>query len=179
MTFSGRVAGVLRLRPAVFEEIEADEDATKQAFAVVVLASVAVGAGAGLALGPLALVRLTLAHLVGWILWAAVTYVVGAKLLPEPQTRTSMGELLRVIGFSYAPSLFKCFAFVPGLGRPIEIAVAFWLLAATVVAARQALDYKSTRRAVAVVGIGWLFFLLVSTVAGSPPADARARDPGR
>jgi hypothetical protein len=94
-------------------------------------------------------------------MWAAVTWVIGSKLLPEPQTRTDMGELLRVIGYAYAPNLFGVFAFIPALGVVISTVVAFWLLAATILAVRQALDYVSTWRAAAVVLIGWLIFVVV------------------
>jgi hypothetical protein len=95
-------------------------------------------------------------------MWAGVTYVLGARLMPEPDTRTDMGELLRVIGYSYAPSFFALFAGVPFVGYGIRMAVDFWLLATTVLAVRQALDYKSTPRAFAVVLIGWLFFVGIS-----------------
>ena len=67
-----------------------------------------------------------------------------------------------VIGYSYAPSFFALFAALPFVGYGIRVAVDFWLLAATVLAVRQALDYKSTFRAFAVVLIGWLFFLTIS-----------------
>ena len=128
---------------------------------MVVIASLAAGLGAGLVDGIPALLRVTLAALVGWVMWAAVTYVIGTRLLPEPQTRSDMGELLRVIGFSYAPNAFAFFAFVPLLGWVVRFVVALWLLAATVIAVRQALDFQSTRRAIAVVLIGWVFFLIV------------------
>jgi hypothetical protein len=164
MTFGQRLIGVLKLQPAVFEEIEASPSATGQAVLVVVLASLAAGIGAGLLFGPLALVRETLAALIGWIMWAGVSYVIGARLLPEPGTRTDMGELLRVIGFSYAPNLFAIFAFIPLLRTVVLVVVAFWLLAATVLAVRQALDYRSTARAVAVVLIGWLIFVLIQAL---------------
>jgi hypothetical protein len=164
MTFGQRLTGVLKLQPATFEEIEASPSATSQAVAVVILASVAAGIGAGLALGPVALLRETVAALVGWLMWAVVTYLIGARLLPEPGTKTDMGELLRVIGFSYAPNLFAIFAFIPLLGGVVRVVVACWLLAATVIAVRQALDYKSTLRAVAVVLIGWLLFVLITTL---------------
>ena len=72
-----------------------------------------------------------------------------------------MGELLRVIGFAYAPNLFGFFAFIPALGVFVSTIVAFWLLAATIVAVRQALDYTSTKRAAAVVLLGWLIFVLI------------------
>jgi hypothetical protein len=166
MTFGRRLTGVLTLHAATFEEIEADTGANGQAFAVVIIASLAAGIGAGLRFGPLGLARETLAALIGWVMWAGVTYIIGTKLLPEPQTRTDMGELLRVIGFSYAPNAFALFAFIPVLGVLVRVAVAFWLLAATVVAVRQALDYRSTGRAFGVVMIGWLFFVVIQAVFG-------------
>ena len=164
MTFGQRLTGVLKLQAATFEEIEANAAATTQAVAVVILASVAAGIGVGVLGGPGALVRETLGALIGWVMWAGVTYVIGARLLPEPGTRTDMGELLRVIGFSYAPNLFAFFAFIPLLGGVVRVVVACWLLAATVIAVRQALDYRSTFRAVAVVLLGWAIFLLITWV---------------
>ena len=165
MTFGQRVTGVLKLQPSTFEEIEANPAATGQALAVVVIASVAAGIGAGLMGGPMPLVRETLAALIGWIMWAGVTYLIGGRLMPEPGTHTDMGELLRVIGFSYAPNMFAILAFIPLLGGLVQIIVAFWLLAATVIAVRQALDYRSTARAIAVVLIGWLLFVVITWVA--------------
>src|SRR5690349_14030344 len=116
MTVTERVTGVLALRPSVFEEIEADKDANLQAFAIVVLASLAAGLGGGFSGGAVGMVRETIGAVVGWIMWAGVTYVLGARLLPERDTRTDMGELLRVIGFSYAPSFFALLAALPLIG---------------------------------------------------------------
>jgi hypothetical protein len=155
MTFGQRITGVLKLQPSTFEEIEADRSATGQAVAVVVIASLAAGIGAGFLLGPVALLRETLAALIGWVMWAGVSYLIGARLMPE---------LLRVIGFSYAPNVFAIFAFIPILGGVVRVVVAFWLLAATILAVRQALDYKSTARAVVVVLIGWCIFILIQAV---------------
>jgi hypothetical protein len=165
MTFAQRVKGVLILDARTFEEIEADTSATTQALLVVVAGSVAAGLGVGLRVGSLGLLRETLGGLIGWVMWAAVTWVIGSKLLPERQTRTDMGELLRVIGFAYAPNLFGFFAFLPALEIVVGTVVAFWLLAATIVAVRQALDYTSTLRAAAVVLIGWLIFVAIQWVS--------------
>jgi hypothetical protein len=161
MTFVQRVKGVLILDARTFEDIEADTTANTQALLVVVAGSVAAGLGAGVRLGLGGLLRETLGGLIGWVMWAAVTWFIGAKLLPEPQTRTNMGELLRVIGYAYAPNLFAFFAFLPLLEAVVGTVVAFWLLAATIVAVRQALDYVSTLRAAAVVFIGWLIFVVI------------------
>jgi hypothetical protein len=164
MTMTERVVGVLRLDPRVFEEIEHDQTATTQAFTVVIAASLAAGVGRGLLFGPQALVLESLGAVVGWVMWAGVTYLLGTKVLPEQQTRTDMGELLRVIGFSYAPTLFSLLAIIPLLGRVVGPVVALWLLATMVVAVRQALDYTSTGRAFAVVFIGWLVFVGIQAI---------------
>jgi hypothetical protein len=165
MTFADRVKGVLFLDVKTFEEIEADKTANGQALVVVIAASLAAGLGAGIQLGVIGLLRETIGALVGWVMWAGVTWVIGSKLLPEPQTRTDMGELLRVIGFAYAPQLFAFFAFIPFLSGIVSTVVAFWLLAATILAVRQALDYVSTLRAAAVVLIGWLIFVVIQWVS--------------
>jgi Yip1 domain len=165
MTFAQRVKGVLILDARTFEEIEADTTANTQALLVVVAGSLAAGLGVGVRVGFDGLLRETLGGLIGWVMWAAVTWFIGAKLLPEPQTRTNMGELLRVIGYAYAPNLFAFFAFLPFLEGVIGTLVAFWLLAATIVAVRQALDYVSTLRAAAVVLIGWLIFVVIQRVS--------------
>ena len=172
MTFAERVKGVLFLDVRTFEEIEADTTANGQALLVVVAASVAAGLGASVRLGTIGLLRETLGALIGWVMWSAVTWVIGAKLLPEPQTRTNMGELLRVIGYAYAPNLFGFFVFIPVLGVVVGTLVAFWLLAATIVAVRQALDYASTMRAAAVVLIGWLIFVGIQYFRRSAQASA-------
>ena len=59
--------------------------------------------------------------------------------------------------------MFAFFAFIPFRAGCTAV-VAFWLLAATVIAVRQALDYRSTARAVAVVLIGWLLFVLITAL---------------
>jgi hypothetical protein len=113
-TFAERVIGAARLNVATYEEVEADEKATAQALAVVVLSSVASGIGAA-GLGSGGVIVYTIAAMIGWVAWAALTYVIGTQLLPEPQTRANLGELLRTIGFAGAPGLFRIFSIIPFL----------------------------------------------------------------
>ena len=53
--------------------------------------------------------------LAGWFIWAFLVYIIGTKLLPEKETSSDMGELLRTIGFSSAPGLVRVFGLIPGL----------------------------------------------------------------
>lgn len=161
MTLTDRLKGVLRLDPLAYEDIERDPQANTQALLIVVVASVASGLGAGLSLGLGGLVRESVGAVAGWVMWAGVTYLLGTRVWPESDTRTDMGELLRVIGFSYAPNFFSIFGVLPFVGNVVRGLVALWLLATTVIAVRQALDYRSTGRAFQVVFVGWLIFVVI------------------
>jgi hypothetical protein len=156
--------GAAKLDVHTYEEVEADTSAMGQSMWVVVLSSVAAGIGSGE--GITGLVIGSLAALIGWFVWALVTYLIGTKMLAEPQTKADVGELLRTTGFSASPGLLRVFGIIPGLGM-LAVGVAnVWMLVSMVVAVRQALDYKSTARAVGVCLIGWLALLLITMVLG-------------
>jgi len=167
-TFGQRLRGAAALDRRVYEEVEADRQATAQAVGVVLLASLAGGIGL-LGFGvpnPQALLAGVIGALVGWVAWATLTYLIGTQLLPEPQTRADVGELLRTIGFAAAPGLLRVLGVLPVVGPPIYAATSVWMLLAMVVAVRQALDYRSTGRAVAVCVVGWALSLIVATIIG-------------
>jgi hypothetical protein len=160
-SFSDRLAGAIKLQPATYEEVEADRSATGQAMLVVVLASVASGLGLLRLFGPLGILQGTITALIGWFVWALLTYAIGVHLLPQPQTRSSLGEMLRTTGFAAAPGIFRILQLVPLVGAIVAMIVAVWMLAAMVIAVRQALDYTSTLRAVAVCIVGWLVYVAI------------------
>jgi hypothetical protein len=168
MTFTERVIGAAKLDIGTYEEVEHDPAATTQALAVVVLSTLAGGIGAVRfgALGP-SIAAGIIGALVGWIIWATLAYMIGVYLLPEPDTKADIGALLRTIGFATSPGILRIFGFVPILGRLLLLVVSIWLVMTMVVAVRQALDYKSTLRAVAVCLIGWVISLVVLTVFGA------------
>ena len=154
-TMTERMIGAARLDVATYEEVEADTSATGQAMAVVALSSLAAGLGNILNGGVTGVIGGVIAALISWAIWAGLTYIIGTKLLPEPQTKADFGQLLRCLGFASAPGVLLVFVIIPLLGTLVAIIVAFWTLATMVVAVRQALDYKSTARAVGVCVIGW------------------------
>jgi hypothetical protein len=145
-----------KLDADLYEEVEADRNAMGQAMGVVLLASLAAGIGNLARGGAMGLVVGVLSALLGWCIWAYLTYFIGAKLLPEPQTRSTPGELLRTLGFASAPGLLRLLGVIPGLTGAVFLAAAVWMLIAMVIAVRQALNYTSTARAVGVCAVGWI-----------------------
>ena len=135
------------------------------------LSSVAAGIGSISAGGIRGVVVGTIMALIGWYIWAYLTYFIGTKLLPEPQTKADHGELLRTIGFSSSPGLIRVLGFIPVLGSLLMLAGSIWMLVAMVIAVRQALDYKSTWRAVGVCAIGWVIQMVILVVVFSIPVS--------
>ena len=160
-SFVERVVGAARLDARTYEEVEADTTAMGQAMAVVAASALAAGVGS-ISSGATGAVAAVVGAVVGWFLWAVVTWLVGTKLLPEPGTSADLGQMLRTIGFSAAPGLLNVLGIIPLLGLIVALVAAVWQLVAMVVAVRQALDYTSTGRAVLVCFIGWVFYMIVS-----------------
>ena len=166
--FVMRLIGALALDPVTYEEVEGDRSATGQAMLVVVLSSVGAGIGArGLGSGSMrSMIFISALSLLGWMAWALLTYQIGVKLMPEPETRSDVGELMRTIGFSAAPGMLRIFGIVPGASIPAFAITAVWMLIAMIVAVRQALDFRSTARAVAVCGLGWALAVAIAVGLG-------------
>ncbi|ABW66373.1 hypothetical protein [Desulfosudis oleivorans] len=154
--FTDRMIRAAKLDVNVYEEVEADGEAMGQAMGVVILSSLAAGVGTIGTGGIMGLVLGTAGALAGWFIWAWLTYLIGTKLLPEPQTQSSPAELLRTIGFSSSPGLLRILAIIPGLGAIVFMITGIWMLATMIIAVRQALDYTSTLRAVGVCLIGFI-----------------------
>ncbi|UCG81214.1 MAG: YIP1 family protein [Desulfobacterales bacterium] len=175
-SFRDRIIRAAKLDVDLYEEVEADKGAMGQAIGVVVLSSLAAGVGS-IEIGGLSGILMgTIVALIAWYVWAYLTYFIGTKFLPEPQTKTDHGELLRTIGFSSSPGLIRALGIIPGLRALVFLVASVWMLVAMIIAVRQALDYESTLRAVAVCLIGWIIqafiLMLLFYMLGGVPKPA-------
>lgn len=159
--FVDRVIRAAKLDGNLYEEVEADKSALGQAMAVVVISSVAAGVGMIDEAGLGGIFMGAVAALIGWYIWAYLTFLIGTRLLPEPQTSADYGELLRTIGFSSAPGVIRVLGIIPVLEGIVFFVASLWMLVAMVVAVRQALDYSGTLRAVGVCAIGWVIQVVI------------------
>ncbi len=149
----------------LYESVEADQNATTQAMTVVIISSLAAGIGA-IRSGLLGVVVAVVGALIGWVIWSFLCYFIGTKILPEETTDADLGQLLRTTGFAQAPGVLRIFGIIPFIGVLISLLSAIWMLVATVIAVRQALDYKSTLRAVGVCLIGFVVYMVFAVVLG-------------
>jgi len=161
-SFTERLVGAATLNVHTYEEVEADSTAIGQAMGIVILSSLAAGIG-DIGRGGPGILAAVVGALLGWLVWAGLTYLIGTRLLPEARTRADWGQLLRTTGFAAAPGIVRVLGIIralpfvgPLLGWLVLGIASLWMLAAFVVAVRQALDYTSTGRAIGVCLIGWV-----------------------
>ena len=167
-SFFKRMLRAARLQPALYEEVEADTNATGQALLVVVLVSAAVGIGTGMDALIVSgagrfiygLMYGIAAAITGWLLWALFAYLLGVSILKGPKTSSTWGELLRTMGFASAPGILRVLVFVPVVGDILAIGGSLWRLVATIIAVRQALDF-STWRAILTTIVGWFVYMVL------------------
>jgi predicted MFS family arabinose efflux permease len=62
--------------------------------------------------------------------------------------------------------MLRVFGIVPGAATAAFAITAVWMLASMVVAVRQALDYESTGRAIAVCVVGWTLAIAIAVTIG-------------
>ena len=144
-SMTDRILGALKLQTAAYEEIEADQKATGEAAFIIVATSLVSGAVNGVLTGASSGFFGALGSLLGWAFYAWVAYIVGVKLFPGPQTKSSWGELARTLGYANTARFLIVFELVPGLQAITRTVVAIWVLVATVVALRAALDVTTGR----------------------------------
>lgn len=165
-----RAIRAARLDVSLFQEVEHDKSLTGEARMVVILVALLSGIGGfltGLLSGQItvALIGLVLGvvmGIVGYYIWAYLTWFIGTRLFggtAEPD------ELLRTLGYAYAPQALGVLGFIPCVGSLIAFLASIWSLVVGVVAVREALNFD-TGKAIITVAIGWLVIFVVSLVLG-------------
>jgi hypothetical protein len=146
------MVGAATLNIATYEEVEHDQTATGQAAGVVALVAVASAIGSYGIGGLYGALGQVVSAFIGWVVWSAVTLLIGTKVF---RGTADMGEMLRTLGFAQSVGVIKVLGIVPLLGWIAGLAAGIWMLVCGVVAIRQALDF-TTGKAVGTVILGWL-----------------------
>ena len=167
-----------RLDVTLYNEVEADASLNREALTVVIIAALLSFAGSligalfssviGSALGAsttffgllVAAVFVAVWTVIGYYVWSYLTWFIGTRFFggtAEP------GELMRTIGYAYAPQWLNVLNFIPCVGAILSIVVSIWSLVAGIIAIREALDFD-TGKAVITAIIGWLVIFVIGLI---------------
>ena len=163
-----RVLAALRLRPETFDEVARDPRAGFQAGLLVVIVGV-LEASVHSAVHHHSEASVTLvgegvlAALIGWFLWSAIVWVIGARSYGYD---VPFSEVLRGVGFAHAPSLFYGLGVIPGVTRWSGLLYASTLLwfAAAGVAATEGVFRVARKRAAGIFVLALLAQLFLREV---------------
>jgi len=165
-----RMLRAAKLEPQLYEEVESDSNATGQALAVVVIVSICAGIGAGITGAMkggetvsgffMGLIFGIIGSIIAWFIFSLLCFWLGTTLFKGPDTKSSLAELLRTLGFAYTPGVLNIFSFIPFIGPIIPFATWIWTIIAAVIAVRQACDY-TTGRAVGTVIVAAIIPLII------------------
>ena len=103
-----------------------------------------------------------LTAIITWFIWAILIFVIGVKLFPDKQTKTSFKKVLTAVGFAHAPGLLRFFAVTPDLMIPIILLTQFWIFAALIISTKQILSLKSNLKSFGVVFLSFLIIVFLS-----------------
>lgn len=166
-SFHQRVIGAIRLDAATYEEVEHDSGATIQAGVLVALASLTTSVSWYFGMWEAGwILRGAAQALLAWLIGALALWQIGTRILPGKKTEADLGQLLRTVGFAQSPGLFGLLVVIPIAGLFVPYLVALWVIAATFVAVRQALDYDDTFRAILVCLLAWVVSAIVFLALG-------------
>jgi hypothetical protein len=175
-----RMMRAAKLESQLYEEVEADSGAIGQALLVVVMASLSAGIGHGISglikggdggvgLFFTNLVTGAIGSLIAWFIFSLLCFWLGTTLFKGPNTKSTLGELLRVLGFADSPALLNIFTFIPFIGPVIPFVTMVWTIIAAVIGVRQACDF-TTGRAVGTVIVAaiipFIILVLIGMVVG-------------
>jgi hypothetical protein len=166
-----RMIRAARLSVPLYEEVEADTTATTQALTVVVIVSLASGIGSALAAsmnqtgGSIigGLIGGIISALIGWAVWSWVIYFVGTKIFGGVAT---YGEVLRTLGFAETPGVLSILVFIPVLGPLLALVGGIWVLVASFIATRQALDISNGKTVGAII-VAIIALIIVVAIVGA------------
>jgi len=139
-----------------YEEVEKNEEATREALLVVLIVGVSSGIGTIGVSGSIGIIKGLISAVIGWILWSAIIFLTGVLF----NRRVGMGELLRCLGFAYSPHVLNVLGIIPAIGFLISIVVFVWGVAAFVIAVRQALDCE-TGKAILIVVLSSIPYVVI------------------
>jgi hypothetical protein len=157
MSLVDKMIRAAKLDATLYDEVEKDPKATKEALLIVLIGGICNGIGSVGVVGAKGLITGLLFGIIGWLLWSVVIFLIGVKAFKHT---SDMGELLRCLGFAYSPNVLSILGIIPGIGLLIRLIASIWVLIAFIVAVRQALDCD-TGRAVLISILGFIAFLVV------------------
>jgi len=160
-----RAIGAARLDGPTYEEVEHDVNANTQALIVVGIAAIAAAIG-GLTDGASGLISALVSGLAGFAVASYFIYFVGTRLTPSASTSATYGEVLRCLGFAYAPNVLLFLHVIPGVGGLLSFIIGIWAVVTMIVATMHALEMSALRAVATSILASIVAAIIIAIIVG-------------
>jgi hypothetical protein len=160
-----RLFRAMRLEGLFYREVAEDASLDRESTLLVILVTLIASMGELTGKGGSWLAYLgTVANslLLGWLLWAAVAWFVGSKVLGG---EGSLAGMLRGLAYASLPRLLGVFAGLPFIGWLFGLVAGILSLIAGIIAIREGMSVD-TGKAIIIALLGGLFYIAVSVLIG-------------
>tara|TARA_B100001027_G_scaffold25108_1_gene14850 strand:+ start:1396 stop:1941 length:546 start_codon:yes stop_codon:yes gene_type:complete len=97
-----------------------------------------------------------------WFVWSIFIYVIGVKIFPDKETKTSFKKILIAVGYAHSPGLVRFFAVTPELVIPVIFLTQFWIFASLIISTKQILQLKSNLKSFGIIFLSFLIIIFLS-----------------
>jgi len=164
------VVRAVRFDAAFYREAASEERYSQQALTVVLIVAALSGLGSflGNVVGGnilfafLGLILGILLAVAGYYVWVYTVYYVGANFF---QGRATAPQLLRSLGYAYAPMALGVLSFITCVGGLVALVGSVWALACGFFAVREVHQLDDGKALITVI-VGWLAVAIVTAVVG-------------
>ncbi len=168
-----RIVRALRLEPALYQQVASSPQYMVEAVMIAVAVAL-ISPGGYLFTGPnpvlTYLLQMVNNLLIGWVLWALITYLVGVFIY---KGQTNLGAMLRVLAYASIPRLLGVFSLITCVGWALNFVG--WLLSivAGIIAVREVMGFDMNKAAITSI-IGFILYILVSVIINNNLVAAAA-----
>ena len=103
-----------------------------------------------------------LTAIITWFIWAILIYVIGVKIFPDKDVKTTFKKILITVGYAHSPGLIRFFAVTPEMAIPVILFTQFWIFASLIIATKQVLNLKSNFKSFGIVFLSFLIIVFLS-----------------
>lgn len=165
--FLNRFVRAARLDVELYKEVVAEPLTLNQAWIVVLIYCMSASWGGFGGVGAVGTNIGMIATLISWYIWAFFTYFAATRLFHESRSeieRVDRKTVIRAMGFASAPGVTRLLGVIPGLGFVALVGSTIWMIVASTIAVKQALNFQSTYRAAGAVIMAWIISAFVQVM---------------
>ncbi len=160
--FLYRTVRAFRLDPELYAQVANDATTNGHAVWMVAIFSMSTAFGLFSRGGPSAINSCLVTTLLSWYVWAFTVSYAGTRLMAPGADRKSV---MRVMAFACAPGFLRLLGVIPQLTFLIFVCSSIWMITASIIGVKKALNISDTLRVAGICTVTWLLSTFMQAIS--------------